>query len=212
MAAAKALTRRFRFSLRALLLAVTVAGFVFAWVHRARQQQVAVESLRASNPNARVLYDRPGGAQPNEEAPWKAWVHKRLGTDYVATVAGVELSYPTDADLQRVAQLPHVRLIHLQRAIDVTDAGLAQLARLKHLRTLTINDAEQLTDAGLRQLAQLSSLGYLQIDLGRRKIGRDVIESLRRALPNCRVELGGASDREGHIATQSRGGSSVLQG
>ncbi len=180
------------------MILTALAGVAFAWVHRVRQQQVAVEMLRESNPGATVLYDAPD--EDDSDSAFRAWTRRRLGVDYAATVTGVELFYPTDADLECVARLPRLEWLSLVRSIDLTDAGLAHLSRLNELRTLIISDAGQLTQTGLRQLGKLTSLQHLRLDLGRRAVSREAIESLRRALPNCRIHTDGPSEQKPDIA------------
>ena len=132
---------RFHFSLRTLLILVSVAGLAFAWVHRARQQHVAVEALRRSNPGVTVLYDDRSVVDSAAPSPVRDWLSTRLGVDYVETVTGVELFYATDADLAHVARLPSVHWLSLVRSVDVTDRGLAELAVLADLKTLILMDA-----------------------------------------------------------------------
>ncbi len=179
---------RFRYSLRALLIVTVLAGFAFAWVHQARRQRAAVESLRKSNPGVRVLYTGASLAT--------GWSRGLLDDNYGASVIGVYLSYATDADLECLAHLSRVEVVELERSIDLTDEGLLHLTRLKYLRRLTISDAEQVTDAGLRHLESLTTLEYLQFDLGRHPVRAESLRSLRRALPNCRIEVGGTQNKE----------------
>ena len=185
---------RFRYSLRALLVLTVVIALIFAWVHQARRQQVAVELLRESNPGARVFYDvrcaAPGVVGPQSDSPAQRWARELFGVDYGATVVMVQLSYPTDADMACLPRLPNLQSVVLHRSIDLTDEGLAYLLRLKHLRTLVIYDAEQLTDDGLQRLTALQSLETLRINLGRFRVRRETLELLRGALPNCKIEAG----------------------
>jgi hypothetical protein len=178
--------RRLRFSLRALLILVTLAGLPFAWVQRARQQRANLEALLKSNPSADVEYDADSSQQ--------RWPVDLLGIDYVANVTGATLLYPTDADLARLARFERLEWVVLERGIDMTDEGLRQVVSLRRLKRLVISDAEQISDAGLRQLAALTSLEYLQVDRGRHRIGRETLEFLRRALPKCRIEISEARD------------------
>ena len=171
-----------------------VAGLVFAWVHRARQQQAAVAALHKSNPGAVVLYERSHGNSVDSPSRVGAWLSKRLGVDYVHNVAGVELQYPTDADIERLAALPQVRRLVLLRSVDLTDKGLERLATCTNLRQLVLLDAEQVTDAGVLQLGRLKNLEYLQLDLGRHQPSAEVIQSLRRALPRCKMEIAPIAD------------------
>jgi hypothetical protein len=115
-----------------------------------------------------------------------------VGIDYLSSVAGVELFYATDADIDCLMPLPALRRLSLDRSIDLTDAGLAQVARLKHLKRLALNEADQITDDGLQSLARLTNLVELHIDLGRHMTPAG-IERLRKTLPRCRI----TSDRDG---------------
>lgn len=179
--------RRFRFRLRTLLVVLTVACFAFAWVYRAREQHTAVVALRQANPGVTFRYDDDDSEARGALAHWAT---RWLGVDYVATVEKVELYYATDADLACVARLRQVRWLSLLRSIDLTDAGLAVLAPLTNLETLQISEAEQLTDSGIAHLEKLTSLKILRLDLGRAAVTPQAIERLRRALPNCRIEVG----------------------
>jgi hypothetical protein len=195
-------SRRWRFSLRALLLFVLLAAVAMAWVHRARRQHVAVEALRTSNPGATVLYDEQRPGYRRSESNWRAWARRQLGDDYVSTVTGAELYYTTDADLECLSGLPQLKWLSLVRSVDLTDAGLAHLGRLTSLETLILLDAEQVTDAGLRQLEPLKRLKRLRIDLGRHDVSEQVLQRLRRALPNCTIEVG--EPREGESQMVAR--------
>lgn len=177
--------RRFRFRLRTLLLALTVACFIFAWVYRAREQHTAVSAMRQANPGVTFRYD-----DDEVRGAFARWAARWLGADYVADVEKVELFYATDADLACVARLREVQWLSLLRSIDLTDAGLAHLSSLENLQTLQISEAEQLTDAGIAHLQRLKSLKILRLDLGRASVSPQAIERLRRALPNCRIEVG----------------------
>jgi hypothetical protein len=196
-------SRRFRYSLRALLILVTLAGVAFAWVHQARQQGAAVESLVESNPSCRLYYDG--------DSSLTHWTADLLGPDYLANVVGVQLFYATDADLERLARLERLESISLQRSIDITDSGLRHLRKLNRLKRLTISDAEQLTDAGLRQLATLTSLEYLRVDRGRHPISPETLDALRRALPKCRIEVGGEADVKSEVAAVVSHRSAMIQ-
>jgi hypothetical protein len=178
-------SRRFRYSLRGLLIVMALAGVAFAWVHSARQQRRAVEALQASNPGATIVYSDAS----RSPFPLERWIRDRWGVDYSASVDKIELAYPTDADLERVTRLTTLETIVLIRSVDVTDEGLAHLARLKYLKRLVLHDAEQVTDIGLRHLQRLTSLEMLEVDLGRHPLSRQALESLRKALPRCRIEV-----------------------
>lgn len=186
--------RRFRYSLRFLLIVVALVGVAFGWVHRGREQRQAAQRLRELNRGATVFYDYQVGADgrltDSSESLAPAWLGERFGADYFSSVVGADLAYATDADLECLVRLPNLRRLYLARSVDVTDAGLAHLAKLKQLKLLVLDDADQVTDAGLRTLGRLKSLALLQLGLGRRMTPAG-IEQLKRDLPNCRVEIDG---------------------
>jgi hypothetical protein len=191
--------RASQFTLRTLLAATAVVALAMSWVHAARSQRQACAALVLSNPAAVVLYghqvDAEGrlalGAPP--AAP--EWLRSRVGIDYLSSVAGVELFYATDADVECLVHLPALRRLSLDRSIDLTDAGLTQLARLKHLKRMALNEADQITDDGLQSLARLTNLVELHIDLGK-QMTRSGIGRLRKSLPRCQISVGGEATIE----------------
>lgn len=185
--------RRFRYSVRTLFIAMTLAGCVLAWIHGANQQRQFVAALRKSNPGATVLYE-------DRDSQLGMWARHFVGVDYWASVTRVELFYATDADVAALARFPRLQEVWLERSIDLTDQGLATLARIGSLRVLVLSDAEQITDAGLRHLEALANLEWLQLDLGRFQPSPAAIESLRRALPRCRIEIGDGPEKKPELA------------
>ena len=184
--------RRFRFSLRAMLVVVALVGLVLGWVHGARFQKQAAARVRESNPSATLLYDYEvdvdGRLMESSAPPGPEWLRERLGVDCFSSVVGANLFYATDADLECLVRLPNLRRLCLERSVDVTDAGLKHLEGFKNLKLLVLDDADQVTDEGLRSLGRLKSLALLQLDLGRRMTPAG-IEQLKRDLPNCRIEI-----------------------
>ncbi len=191
--------RRFRFSLRAILLLTLAVALVFGWVHRGRDQREAVKQMLASNPGAALLYDyevtQDGALRQPGEPPGPEWLRERLGVDHLSSIAGADLFYPTDADLTRLARFPKLRRLHLERSVDLTDAGMKQLAQLTSLRLLVLGEADQVTDSGLLQLASLAQLTTLRLDRGRRMTPAG-IAMLRANLPSCRVEIRDQKERD----------------
>ncbi len=208
---------RLRFGLRTLLVVLTLAGVLLAWITSAQRQREAVAALRSSNPAALVAYD----FDVDDSGEAKSWIVRRLGLDYGASPARVDLVYPTDSDLAYVARLRNLRSLYLLRAIDLTDAGLAHLAALGRLQKLTIIDDLQLTDRGLAAIGRLEQLEILRLDIPRgatdaglaelaklknltelrlsfrgdvldypgKHISRAGIEALRRAMPGCQIAI-----------------------
>jgi hypothetical protein len=199
------LGRASQFTLRTLLAVTAVVALAMGWVHAARSQRQAREALVLSNPAAVVLYgnqvDGDGKLTLNAPPTSPQWLRSRVGIDYLSSVAGVELFYATDADVECLLRLPALRRLSLDRSIDLTDAGLARLAQLKHLKRLALNEADQITDDGLQSLARLTNLVELHIELGRRMTPAG-IERLRKALPRCRISVDG--DAVADVAAANR--------
>jgi hypothetical protein len=179
--------RRFRFSLRAVLVAIALAALALGWVHSVRQEREAAARVQKSNPGAVLLHDAQVTADGELRSAPARW-HDRFGTQYFARVAGADLMYPTDSELAQLARLPNLRRLYLVRAVDVTDAGLAHLEGLQNLKLLVLDDADQVTDAGLRSIGRLKCLARLELDLGRRMTPAGIAQ-LKRDLPHCRMEI-----------------------
>ncbi len=171
---------------------MALAGFAFAWVGRAHYQQRSVAQLVTSNPSAVVLYEyqvnADGSLNKDGLPPGPAWLRDWLGIDFMSDVAGLEMLYATNVDLECVARFPHLRRLHLERTVDVTDEGLQHLKSLRYLRWLVLGEANQVTDAGLQTLAKLKRLKVLRMDFARHMTAVGV-EELKESLPNCEVEI-----------------------
>jgi len=191
--------RASQFTLRTLLAATAVVALAMSWVHAARSQRQACEALVISNPAAVVLYghqvDAEGRLTLDVPPAAPEWLRSRIGIDYLSSVAGVELFYATDADVECLVRLKALRRLSLDRSIDLTDAGLARISRLNHLKRLALNEADQITDDGLQSLARLTNLVELHIDLGRRMTPSGIAR-LRKSLPRCQVSVGGETIAE----------------
>jgi hypothetical protein len=214
--------RRLRFGLRTLLISVAVMAVVFGWVARARQQRDAVAALRASIPGVFLLYNfqaAESGRGLRSLAPDRfERVRRWLGVDYFASVAAIEMSYPTDAELRLVSRFRELRQLLLWRSVDVTDEGLSHLSTLASLKKLVLSDATNVSDEGLRYLAELTSLEELSFAAGPLVTGIGImkleklksvtrlelscqnaeataaVDELRRVLPNCQIRGSSADD------------------
>ncbi len=92
----------------------------------------------------------------------------------------------TDAGLAHLAGLASLQRLHLEKT-RVTDAGLAHLAGLENLSYLNLYQTE-VTDAGLAHLEGLKNLK--SVYLWQSKVTPDGAERLRKALPECEVDMG----------------------
>ena len=100
--------RWLQFSLRTLLVFVTLSAFASGWfavkMQRVRRQREAVSAIRAAS--GLVWYDyevnaRPTGSVPKPPGP--AWMRKLLGDDCFAKVAWADVR--DDAGLEHVKRL-----------------------------------------------------------------------------------------------------------
>ena len=114
-----------------------------------------------------------------------------------------------DAGMAHLRDHPNLRRVFLS-ATKITDAGLTNLSGLKQIECLLLDDT-QITDAGLAHLANLQSLRYLwlrnskvtdaglenlkgiaklhSLRLTGTKVTGGGVSGLRKALPNCRIEV-----------------------
>src|SRR5688572_14736937 len=136
--------RWLRFSLRTLLVLVTLLSIGLGWfVHRGERQRRAVAALKKMG--IRVYYEDKGSPPASKSFDWSRW----LPRDYVDDVYSVELSLygNGDADLANLLLLTRLKNLTLFGK-EVTDAELAQIQRLTRLEMLRLW-ATQATDAGL---------------------------------------------------------------
>jgi Leucine Rich repeat len=164
-------TRRrwFRFSLRTMLLAVTLfCAWLGVTFNRANRQKHAVETITSHGGQVNYDYeaDEDGRFVQNPPPPpGPDWLRNLIGTDYFATVVDVGIDYQkgvNDDAVEALADLPQLRRLHLH-GIDVTDSVLARLTRLTQLHILALTNSS-VTDAGcepLKRLTRLKELGLV---------------------------------------------------
>ncbi|MCX7424781.1 MAG: hypothetical protein NTW96_04010 [Planctomycetia bacterium] len=204
--------RWFQYSLRSLLLLVTVCAIGCSWfmvkMQAANRQREAVKSLRKFPGHIQYDYQR---SDNRREPPGPPVLRRLLGDDFFAHVEFVCLGADedfTEADAVCLASLPLLKdlrlcgawisdtgLAHLEglsqlETLDlsftkVSDAGLAHLAGLAQLRDLNLSGTK-VTDAGLLHLAGLAELRDL--DLSGTKVTDESVRRLQQALPDCRIE------------------------
>jgi len=183
---AKPKRRRFRFSLRTLIVFVTVASAGFGWlgikVREANRQKEAVEAMQKLG--GFVKYDYEFFDVSSAGA---TWLRKRVGDDFFADVGllSLEKSRVTDAGLVDIRGLPNLEILSLNNTqvssaglmqlrgltrlealfltyTPIADAGLEHLEGLVRLKTLSLADT-QVTDAGLVHLKGLTQLETLHL-------------------------------------------------
>jgi hypothetical protein len=161
--------RWFSYSLRTLLVFVTIASAGFGWLgykmRQAQRQKEAVEAIRKLKGTVEYDYhcDVHYGVTKVPTPPGPAWLRKLLGDDFFANVYLVSFEQGVNE-----AQLVHLEGSHQLRVLglgnsQVTDAGLAHLQRLTRLKNLQTFQCTQVTDAGLVHLQGLSDLEWLEL-------------------------------------------------
>ena len=186
--------RFFRYSLRTLMLLVTVFCIWMGIVtKRARDQKYAVEAIRELG--GVVFYEHQtipfvfvgiGRSPPgfNIVEPGPKWLRRFIGDEYFFTVSGVNLGELKidDASLAEIKRLTNVKTLDL-RNTQVTDIGLKHLKGWTDLTSLNLRDTN-ITDAGLEHLKGLAKLLELQLN---NKVSDESVKKLQQALPNCKI-------------------------
>lgn len=201
--------RWFRFSLRTLLLLVTVLG-VWLGLHMqaVRRQKESIAAIK--NIGGWCYYDfQDRSAQQLEPdlaatSPLPGWLCNLFGNDFFHNITDINLVYEESApgkrqendrgtgeDLKCLSGFPRLKQLALSRN-QASDTGLFYIGQLKHLESLVIWDAILVSDAGV---AHLSNLGQLRfIHLSNSKITDDSLKTFA-AMPS----LEGLSLQENHF-------------
>ncbi len=172
--------RWYQYSLRSLMIVVTLACIAMSWVaakmKQARERKAAVE--RILNDGGRVIYDYQRDAFDNvSEPPGPLWLRELLGNDLFANVTEVDFEGgPCDANLENLKGFTSLRSLRLNSTM-VSDANMENLRRLTSIRSLklgpTILRGFNLEDLkGLPHLEELdlSNAGSWGRDIGLRHL------------------------------------------
>jgi hypothetical protein len=171
--------RRFRVSLRVVMLLVLVIGLWMGYrVNKARKQREAVAAVKAYG--GWVHYDWEfvnGNLARNTQPRVPKWFRKLLGDEYFQEIAQVSLVYDdstgtrydiknldaADKVLTRLAGQAGIRELWLQKS-QATDQGIRHLQSLTNLERLLIWDASEVSDVGVAHLVPLKNLIYIHIN------------------------------------------------
>lgn len=174
--------RLLRFSLRTMLVVVTVLCVVLAWkVRQAERQKAAVAWLLEAGGNVTYDFelDSEGRRIPGAELPGPEWLRELVGVDYVATVIGVDfrtfvfegtdlsplatlsslhwlfLANNGTTDLSPLEAMTDLENLWIERT-QVTD--FSPLANLTRLNTLWLKETQIADLSPLRRMADLEEL------------------------------------------------------
>ena len=161
--------KKFRFSLRSLLIVVSVACCVCAVV-------VAVQKRQDRRQALQMKYHHDGADirladWSDEIIELTTWSPKEFGIDRIIKdapnlrVLRIQRNCD-DAILEQIARLKHLEVLKFRDALEVfsdrqvkvTDEGLAHVARIDSLKVLEISDCGAITDAGMSYLSSMPGL------------------------------------------------------
>lgn len=193
------------YSLRSLLLLLSLAAALFAYIAYERrqsdQEQRAYKTLDALNGIIKLQKNHP------QRPPW---LQSILGDDSFSYVESIDLSgdpsygetNPTDEKLRAIRFFTRTKEINFEnmtihdeslkplsgfhqleslaisRCQFITDEGLAHISNLPRLERLDLSDMEAITDRGMLHLSRLPRLKFL--DLSSTGIGDDGLEFIAR--------------------------------
>jgi hypothetical protein len=208
----KSKPRWFQFSLRTLMVFVTLCAVACSWLavkmEQARKQREAVEAIRKEGGDAIYDYQQEEVclSLPLPPRPAPAWLRRIGGDELLGNVTCVIITEDksidhltalprlqclllggpniTDAALKHLNDLSDLQLVGVN-STSVTDDGLACLAHLASVEELILHN-NNITDAGLHHLKHLNHLRRLH--LGVNRATEDGVKKLQQALPNCKIE------------------------
>jgi hypothetical protein len=183
-----------RFSLRGLLIVVTVLCVALAWrLHRATLQHEAVQAIRDAGGWVYYDYQRyePETCQFDKEAtPWEPeWLQSHVGVDFFHDVTAVNMSFHGNGIVRRderapdpdiaphLAHLPRLRFLGLTPGA-CNDDGMRYVGQLRSLEVLLFWDAPHITDAGAAHLTNMPSLRCL--GMGSSQVGDRGLATIAR--------------------------------
>jgi hypothetical protein len=151
-------TRRwFQFSLRMLLVFVTISAIPCSWLAVKLREMKREEAAAAA-------FEKAGWyIEWDESAQGPAWLRTLLGEHFFAHVISVDLfgSELMDSTLEPLDAMDRLQELKLW-APNVSDAGLEHLQRLHEIKYLRLHDTA-VTDVGLEKIAGLRELETLEL-------------------------------------------------
>jgi hypothetical protein len=165
----KSWRRRFRFSLRALLIVVLVIGAGLGWtIHRVKVQRDAVSAIQRARGSTLYDWEWMNNGPVLNGKPWAPkWLVDWLGVDWFGHVIFVQL-YPdhgpgdVDEVFSHISRLDRLEELNLFGP-SVTDARLACLDGLTSLQQLKLHGT-RVDGPGLEHLKRLAKLRVLRLE------------------------------------------------
>ena len=179
MTAPKPNLRWFQYSLRTLLVVLTLGAIICSWL------AVKLQQAKREREAAAAITELGGKMRWYAEPSRPEWLRKLLGGDLFMRVEEVQVSGDTDQDWQNLKALSRLRVLDLD-GTNITDKGLENLRGLNLLQILRISHTD-ISDNGLESIKGLSQLQALYLP---GKITPEGIEKLKSALPNCNIIVG----------------------
>ena len=173
-----------RFTVRAMLVAITVASLFLAYVG------AIISELQTTQEHHQAISWTYRAAVTQSPIQSHRWLHPFLPDGYVSKIDSVALYAAAQNDSTVSELVPHInafdslKQLTLQEYSSVTDDGLAELIRLDRLEQLNLQ-GPQFSDAGLEHLAKVKTLKSLTLE--RTSATQSGIDMLKRALPGCQV-------------------------
>jgi hypothetical protein len=170
--------RWFQYSLRTLVVFVTLCAIACSWVavkmKHAREQREAAEAIAEFG--AWMKWSEPSGPR---------WVRQLMGDDPFrdVTMACLPRDGFTDSRLGHLKGLSQLQCLILYET-NVTDVGMENLRGLRQLQHLILARTG-ISDAGLEPIKSLSQLR--ELDLEEDKLTEEGVNKLQLALPKCKI-------------------------
>jgi hypothetical protein len=161
--------RWYQFSLRTLLIVVTLFAVACSWfavkMGQAKRQKDIVATIRNAGGTVGYdfQYDESGESTLAFAPAIPAWLLDLLGLDFFSSSVSVRF----DGDLPEgrldcLRSLPQIRYLEVGETIEVSNEDLGNVEGLTQLRTLSLGDGK-LTDEGLEHLKGLQQLQFAHL-------------------------------------------------
>jgi hypothetical protein len=169
--------RWFQFSLRALLIGITVGSVALGWyMYRWRRQQ-------AEQRKATAAVKELGGSASHSYSS-ESYVSRMLEGHDAENDFTLMDKHLRDGDLRIFASAEMTKGLTLFRN-EITDEGLVHLKDLHHLRFLDLRHNKEITDEGLKHLENLHEMELLVL-IGTKVTPAGVAE-LQQKMPKAKI-------------------------